>query len=110
MDVIQLSLSMLFHDFFFFFVYSDKKKTQSSKKGSFKDSDDEDESDEEDDDEDDDLDMDDELAAEFQRELEGIEDSDSGSEFDGQALSSKGGGGGMREEDIEFSPDEDGKR
>ena len=53
------------------------------------------------------MDMDDELAAEFQKELEGIEDSDSGDDFEDKALSSNAVKN-MKEEDIEFSPDEDG--
>ncbi|GFO27381.1 CCAAT/enhancer-binding protein zeta-like, partial [Plakobranchus ocellatus] len=81
----------------------DKKKTQSSKKNAASNvSDDEDE---DEDDEDDDLDLsDDDLAAEFKKELEGLEDSDN--ENLREASSSKGGKR-VKEEDIEFSADED---
>ncbi|RUS87856.1 hypothetical protein EGW08_004389 [Elysia chlorotica] len=80
---------------------SDKKKTQSTKKESAANDSDDDEEESDEDEDDDDMDMDDELAAEFQKELEGIEDSDSGDDFEQKAV------GNMREEDFEFSPDED---
>ncbi|GFS25836.1 CCAAT/enhancer-binding protein zeta-like, partial [Elysia marginata] len=87
---------------------SDKKNTQSSKKTSAANAlGDDDESDEDDEEEDDDdLDMDDDLAAEFKKELEGIEDSDIDDASEDNAYFSKSDGH-MKEEDIDFSPDEE---